>query len=75
MKEKIAKIIKDHIRPFLISHGGDIELVEITKDKVVKVRLTGACQNCPVAEQTLTNLVENMIKSQVPQIKKVEEVK
>lgn len=73
-KEKIAKIIKEEIKPYLNSHGGDIELVEVTKGNVVKVRLVGACQGCPMANLTLTGFVEELIKSKVPEVKEVEAV-
>lgn len=74
MREKIEKILKEKIRPFLAMEGGDVELIEITKDNVVKVRLKGACGGCPMAQLTLTNLVENTIKSQLPQVQRVEAI-
>ncbi len=73
LQEKIEKILKEDVRPFVVSHGGDIELVEIKKD-TVKVRFKGTCAACPVAQMTLTNVVEKAIKSKVPQIKKVEAI-
>jgi len=74
MREKIEKILKEKVRPFLAMEGGSVELVEITKDNVVKVRLTGACGGCPMAQLTLTSLVEEAIKSEFPQIQRVEAV-
>ena len=52
-------------------NGGDIELVEVTKDGVVKVRLTGACGCCPMSQMTLKNAVEQKLKKEVPGIKEV----
>ena len=73
MKEKVEKAI-EKVRPFLQSDGGDIELVEVTEDGVVKVKLTGACGGCPMASMTLTVGVERILKKEVPEIKKVEAV-
>ena len=48
----------DSIRPYLISDGGDVELVEVTEDLVVKVKLLGACHGCPFSMQTLSAGIE-----------------
>ena len=61
------------IKVALAADGGDIELVEVT-DKVVKVRLKGACAGCPGAQMTLQMVVEKRIKEKVPQIERVEPV-
>jgi Fe-S cluster biogenesis protein NfuA len=74
MRERVEKVLSEEVRPLLASHGGDVQLVEVTEDNVVKVRLSGACQGCPMAQMTLTNLVEETLKSKIPQIKKVEAV-
>ncbi len=62
------------IRPYLQADGGDIAIVELTDDMIVKVQLQGACEGCPMSEQTLRNGVESVIKSIVPEIKGVEAV-
>ena len=62
------------IRPYLESDGGDINLVEVTDDMVVKVKLIGACSNCNVSMMTLKNGVEVAIKSAVPEVKEVIDV-
>lgn len=59
------------IRPFLESDGGDISLVSIEEDKLVKVQLEGACTNCSVNQMTLKSGVEMMIKKFAPQIERV----
>ncbi|AQQ70822.1 Fe/S biogenesis protein NfuA [Limihaloglobus sulfuriphilus] len=59
------------IRPSLQSHGGDLELVEITDDLTVKVKLQGACHGCPGARATLKNGVERVLKERVPMVKEV----
>lgn len=70
MKEKIEAALKK-IRPMLQADGGDIELVEVTKDGVVKVKLTGACGCCPMSQMTLKNAVEQRLKKEVPSVKQV----
>ncbi|MFL1894736.1 NifU family protein [Aquimarina sp. 2-A2] len=61
----------DEIRPFLRSDGGDIELVSIEEDKIVKVQLQGACVGCSVNQMTLKSGVEMTIKKYAPQIEQV----
>jgi Fe-S cluster biogenesis protein NfuA len=63
----------EEIRPYLISDGGNISLIEIV-DNVVKVKLEGTCGSCSINQMTLTNGVEATIKRNVPQIEKVIEV-
>jgi len=70
VKERVIKAL-DRIRPYLKSDGGDIELIEVTDDLSVKVRLTGACHGCPFSMQTLRAGVEQAIIKEVPEIKKV----
>ena len=62
------------IRPYLEADGGDINLVEVTNEMVVKVRLIGSCSNCNVSMMTLKNGVEVAIKRAVPQVKEVIDV-
>ena len=61
----------DEIRPFLQSDGGDISLLSIEDDKLVKVQLEGACVGCSVNQMTLKSGVEMTIKKYAPQIEKV----
>ena len=70
IREKVL-IALEEIRPFLESDGGDISLVSIDKDKIVKVQLHGACVSCTVNQMTLKSGVEMTIKKYVPQIEKV----
>ncbi len=70
MEEKVKEAI-EKIRPYLQADGGDIELVEVTSDGQVKVRLTGACHGCPFAQITLKQGVENALKKMVPEVKEV----
>ena len=70
IKTNVEKAL-DEIRPFLESDGGNISLVSIDDDKLVKVRLDGACVGCTVNQMTLKSGVEMTIKKYVPQIEEV----
>jgi Fe-S cluster biogenesis protein NfuA len=59
------------IRPFLNDDGGDVELVEVTSDHIVKVRLTGSCKECSMKQSTLRGGIEETIKKAVPEISAV----
>lgn len=69
MKEKVERAI-ENLRQYLQADGGDIELVEV-KDGIVKVKLLGACKGCPMAQMTLQQGVERVIKKEVPEVKRV----
>ena len=73
MQEKIEKAL-EQIRPILRRDGGDIEFVELTEDKVVKVRLQGHCAGCPGARMTLSNIVAQILAKEVPGVKGVQAV-
>jgi Fe-S cluster biogenesis protein NfuA len=70
MEEKVKEVI-EQIRPFLKADGGDVEIVEITEDGTVKVRLTGACGHCPMSTMTLKMGIEKRLKETVPEVKEV----
>lgn len=70
LEDKVVESLQQ-IRPHLQGDGGDVEFVS-EKDGVVRVKLTGACGGCPMATMTLKNVVEKMIKSDVPEVKSVE---
>jgi Fe-S cluster biogenesis protein NfuA len=73
LKEKVEEVI-NKVRPNLQADGGDIELVDVTEDGVVKVKLQGACHGCPGAAMTLKMGVERLLKANVPEVKSVENV-
>lgn len=73
LKESVQQAL-DLIRPALQADGGDVELVDVTEDGVVKVALQGACRGCPMSQLTLANGVERVLKEQVPGIQRVEPV-
>jgi Fe-S cluster biogenesis protein NfuA len=68
--DRVKKAL-DTIRPYLQSDGGDIDLVEVTEDGIVKVKLKGACHGCPYSMQTLKAGVEQAVMKEVSEIKKV----
>ena len=64
----------EKIRPYLVADGGDISVVDITKDMVVQVEMKGACNGCPFSMQTLKAGVEMAVRNEVPEIKEVVDV-
>jgi Fe-S cluster biogenesis protein NfuA len=70
LKEAVLEALAE-IRPALEADGGDVELVEVSDDGVVRVRLTGACHGCPMGMQTLKMGIERTLKQRVPQVKEV----
>jgi Fe-S cluster biogenesis protein NfuA len=73
MREKVQTAI-DKIRPALQKDGGDVILVDVTDDGIVKVQLTGACKGCPMSQMTLKEGIEKFVKSEIPEIVSVESV-
>ena len=73
MKEEVMKVL-EMVRPGLQADGGDVELVEVTEDGIVKVRLTGACGSCPMSTMTLKMGIERAMKEKVPGVKEVVQV-
>ncbi len=69
MREKIEAAL-EQIRPALLAHGGDVQLVNVSSG-VVKVKLSGACDGCPMATMTLRQGIERALKEQVPEVKEV----
>nr|WP_231887737.1 NifU family protein [Thermodesulfatator autotrophicus] len=73
MREEVEKALQK-VRPMLQADGGDVELVEVTEDGIVKLRLQGACKGCPMSTYTLKMGIERFLKKEVPEVKAVEEV-
>lgn len=73
MEDKIETRINqliDKIRPYLINDGGDIEFIKY-EDNIVYVKLTGACEGCPMMDITLKDGIEQLITNEIPEIKEV----
>jgi Fe-S cluster biogenesis protein NfuA len=73
MREKVEEAL-NKVRPTLQKDGGDVVLIDVTNDGVVKVQLTGACRGCPMSQVTLKEGIEKFLKSEVPEITAVESV-
>lgn len=73
MKEKVEAAL-NKIRPSLQADGGGVELVDVTSDGIVKVKLTGACGGCPMSQMTLKMGIENALKKEIPEVKEVVQV-
>ena len=73
MQQKVKKALAK-VRPSLQADGGDVELVSVSEEGVVKVRLTGACGGCPMATMTLKAGIERVLRKEVPEVKRVEAV-
>lgn len=76
MKDKVSRIedALEQVRPFLKADGGDISLIEVTEDNVVKVKLLGACRGCSISNITMKAGIEEAIKNAVPEIRMVETI-
>jgi Fe-S cluster biogenesis protein NfuA len=74
MLEKVQAVL-DQVRPMLQRDGGDVELIEVTPDNIVKVKLQGACGSCPMSTMTLKMGIEKAIKEQIPEIVEVQQVR
>jgi len=72
-KQQVEQAL-DKIRPFLQRDGGDIQLIDVTEDGIVKVQLTGACHGCPMSQMTLKQGVERALMKEVPGVKEVQAV-
>ena len=72
MRENVEKALQK-IRPALQADGGDIELIDV-RDGVVRVKLTGACGDCPMSQMTLKQGVERILREEVPEVKGLEAV-
>ena len=73
MRDEVQSAL-DMVRPQLQADGGDAEIVEVTDDGIVKLRLTGACGGCPMSQMTLKMGIERILKEKVPAVKSVEAV-
>lgn len=70
MIEEVKKVL-EMVRPALQADGGDVELVEVTDDGIVRVKLVGACGHCPMSTMTLKMGIERTLKEKIPGVKEV----
>jgi len=73
LKEKVEAAL-EKVRPWLKADGGNVELIGVTDDGVVKVKLTGACGSCPMSQMTLKMGIGKVLRKEVPEIKDIEAV-
>jgi len=73
LKERVQEAL-NKVRPSLQADGGDVQLIDVGDDGVVKVKLTGACGGCPMSQMTLKMGIERVIKDSVPEVSRVETV-
>ena len=73
MKEQVQEVL-ELIRPALQADGGDVELVDVTEDGIVSVKLTGACGSCPISTMTLKMGIERTLVEKIPDVKEVVQV-
>jgi len=71
VREQVEKVIADEIRPALQAHRGDVELVDVSEDGVVSVKLRGACAGCPMSKMTLAQGVERILRERIPEVKEI----
>jgi len=70
MKERVEKVL-DKIRPSLVADGGNVQLIDVEDDGLVKVKLVGACAGCPMSQMTLKMGIEKLLKKEIPEVKEV----
>ena len=70
MQQKVEAVL-DKIRPSLVADGGNVELVAVEDDGIIKVKLTGHCAGCPMSTMTLKNGIERILKQEIPEVKQV----
>lgn len=73
LREKIESALND-VRPSLQADGGNVELLDVSEDGKVKLRLQGACAGCPMSQMTLSTVIEKHLKRAVPEVTRVEAV-
>jgi Fe-S cluster biogenesis protein NfuA len=70
MRDKVEKAL-EKVRPMLMADGGNVDLIDVTSDGVVKLKLKGSCGCCPMSQMTLKMGIERILKEEVPEVKEV----
>ncbi len=71
MLDKIEKVLEEKVRPRLLEHEGNVQIVELTEDGILRIRLTGQCSGCPSAKITTEELIGSAVMEEIPEIKDV----
>lgn len=74
LRQRVQRVLDEQVRPGLQQDGGDLELVDIDEDRIVQVRLLGACRGCSSSMITLTMVAERAVKASVPEVRFLEAV-
>ena len=74
LRQRIEAVLDADIRPGLRADGGDIEVVGVDEDRIVQVRMKGACQGCPSSTMAMTFGIEAALKARIPEIRFLEAV-
>jgi Fe-S cluster biogenesis protein NfuA len=74
MKARVEEVL-DQVRPALEADGGNVELVDVSEEGVVSVKLTGACGSCPMSTMTLKMGIERTLMENIPEVKEVVQVR
>ena len=72
LKERVETVL-EKVRPSLVADGGNVELVDVSPDGIVKVKLVGACLGCPMSQMTLKMGIGRVLKKEIPEVKEVVE--
>ncbi len=70
MRERVESVL-NRIKPSLQADGGNVELIDVGEDGVIKVKLTGACGACPMSQMTLKMGIEKLLKEEIPEVVEV----
>ena len=70
MYQEIERVLDQYVRPLLHTHGGEMEIIELTDDGVLRFRLMGQCAGCPAADLTTEELIQTELTQRLPQVKK-----
>ena len=72
MYPEIEGVLDQYVRPLLRAHGGDMEVLELTDDGVLRFRLRGRCAGCPASDLTTEDLIRAEVTQRLPQVRQVE---
>jgi len=70
IKQQVQEVL-DTVRPALQADGGDVEMVDVTAEGIVQLRLQGHCRGCPMSQMTLAMVIERTLKEQIPEVERV----
>lgn len=69
MEQPLEEVLEQYVRPLLRAHGGDMEVIELTEDGILRFRFKGKCAGCPAADLTTEELIQTELQAHLPQIR------